>query len=88
MSKLNYDRWVAYLDSYWDWQLPLLIKYGFPLDFDRNQAIFSDSINHKSAIEYPEHVATYLRDEIENKACWVHSQAPNLKFAHQSIYDS
>ena len=68
MSKLNYNNWAAYLDTYWDWQLPLLIKYGFPLDFDRNQPLFSDIINHKSATEYPEHVAIYLRDEIENKA--------------------
>ena len=67
MSKLKYDKWAAYLDTYWDWQLPLLIKYGFPLDFDRNQAISSDLINHKSVLEYPEHVTTHLREEIENE---------------------
>ena len=60
MSKLKYDNWAAYLDTYWDCQLPFLIKYGFPLDFDQNQAISSDLINHKSVLEYPEHVATYL----------------------------
>ena len=36
-SKLNYEKWFQYLDDYWDWQLPLLIKYGFPLDFDRKK---------------------------------------------------
>ena len=35
-SKLNHDKWAVYLEKYWDWQLLLLIKYGFPLDFDRN----------------------------------------------------
>ena len=34
-SKLNHEKWAQYLVDYWDWQLPLLIKFGFPLDFDR-----------------------------------------------------
>ena len=36
-SKLNYEKWSQYLTEYWDWELPLLIKYGFPLDFDRKK---------------------------------------------------
>ena len=61
-SKLNYDVWGKYLIEYCYWQLPLLIKYGFPLDFDRNSRITSEDINHKSAISYPEHVDTYVRE--------------------------
>ena len=38
-SKLNPQKWEKYLQNYWDWQLPLLIKYGFPIDFDRNTKI-------------------------------------------------
>ena len=30
-SKFIYKKWSQYLEDYWDWQLPLLIKYGFPL---------------------------------------------------------
>ena len=30
-SKLTYKVWAGYLREYWDWQLPLLIKFGFPL---------------------------------------------------------
>ena len=61
-SKLNYDIWGKYLTEYWDWQLPLLIKYGFPLDFDRDMHLTSDKINHKSATGYPDHVNTYLKE--------------------------
>ena len=43
-SKLHYDAWSEYLTEYWDWQLPLLIKYGFPLDFDRDAHISSEKI--------------------------------------------
>ena len=67
-SKLNHGKWAQYLVDYWDWQLPLLIKFGFPLDFDRNSVIINQEVNHKSALDYPDHVDTYLREEIDNKA--------------------
>ena len=46
-SKLTYTRWAHYLVDYWDCQLPLLVKFGFLLDFDRNNVITSQKINHK-----------------------------------------
>ena len=67
-SKLNYEKWSKYLTEYWDWELPLLIKYGFPLDFDRKSYIVSDNINHESATQYPSHVDFYLREEIHHGA--------------------
>ena len=67
-SKLNYEKWAQYLVDYWDWQLPLLIKFGFPLDFDRNNVITHQEVNHKSALDYPDHVETYLQEEIDHKA--------------------
>ena len=67
-SKLNYDVRGKYLTEYWDCQLPLLIKYGFPLDYARNLNVTSDKINHKSATCYLDHVDTYLKEEIENKS--------------------
>ena len=33
-TQLNSDKWRSYLTQYWDQQLPDLIQYGFPLDFD------------------------------------------------------
>ena len=35
-TQLNPQRWYFHLQDYWDKQLPDLINYGFPLDFDRN----------------------------------------------------
>ena len=48
-SKLNPGKWANYLHNYWDWQLPLLVKYGFPIDFDRNAEICHELGNHNSA---------------------------------------
>ena len=67
-SKLNYEKWSQYLAQYWDWELPWLIKYGFPLDFDRKTHIVSDKINHKSAVQYLRHVDFYLKEEINHGA--------------------
>ena len=34
-SQLKPDVWDHYLEDYWDRQLPLLIRFGFPMDYDR-----------------------------------------------------
>ena len=67
-SMLDYEKWSNYLGDYWDWQLPLLIKFGFLLDFDRDGVTASHMINHKSVLDYPDHVETYLQDEMDHKA--------------------
>ena len=85
-SKFNCDAWCKYLTEYWDWQLPLLIKYGFPLDFNRNSRITSDKINHKSAISYPDHVDVYLKEEIENKAMLGPFATPPIENLHTSPF--
>ena len=85
-SKLNYDAWSKYLSQYWDWQLPLLIKYGFPLDFDRNSPIVSEKNNHRSAIDYPDHVSVYLKEEIENKAMLGPFVSPPIENLHISPF--
>ena len=61
-SKLNPEVWAQYLQKYCDWQLPLLIKFRFPLDFDRECVITSQHIDHKSAAEHPDHVSGYLKE--------------------------
>ena len=85
-SNLNYVKWAAYLDQYWDWQLPLLIKYGFPLDFDRSHVVHTEKINHRSATEYPDHLTTYLWDEIANNAMLGPFQAPPINNLHNSPF--
>ena len=86
VSNLNYDKWARYLTSYWDWQLPLLIKYGFPLDFDRNSDTNSDKTNHKSAIEYPDHVTTYLQEELHHGAMLGPFPTPPIENLHVSPF--
>ena len=35
-SQLNVNVWEEYLCDYWDKQVVHLLKYGFPLDFNRD----------------------------------------------------
>ena len=85
-SKLNAEVWAQYLANYWDWQLPLLIKYGFPLDFDRDSTLICENISHKSALNYLEYVSTYLREEIENKAILGPFTEPPVDSLHTSPF--
>ena len=48
-TQLNPNNWLSYLTHYWDQQLPDLIQYGFPLDFNRNSNLVSIHVNHTSA---------------------------------------
>ena len=59
-TQLNPDRWRHYLTDYWGKQLPYLIQYGFPLDFDRNCPLSSSNTNHASALNYETHVDAYI----------------------------
>ena len=86
MSKLKYNTWAQYLMTYWDWQLPLLIKYGIPLDVDRNCDITCEKINHKSTTEYPEHVTAYLQEEIDNRAMLGPFGTPPIDNLHLSPF--
>ena len=67
-SQLNPDVWDQYLQGYWDKQLPLLIRFGFPLDYNRDGILTSQQTNHASAIEYPDDIQAYLDEEGHHKA--------------------
>ena len=67
-SQLNPDVWDEFLEGYWDSQLPLFIRFGFLLDFDRNSKLESHSKNHASAKNYPQDVQAYLKEEMEYNA--------------------
>ena len=62
-SQLKVEEWERVLVNYWDTQLLELIRYGFPLDFNRNCNLSSDKRNHASAMQFPSHVDTYLAEE-------------------------
>ena len=50
----------------WDSQLILLLRYGFPLDFDYYSPLESVDENHSSATQYNKNDQSYLHEE---KAC-------------------
>ena len=64
-SQLHPDVWEKFLKGYWDKQLPYLIRYGFPLDFDKNSKLGKSHENHKSALMFPGDIDQYLKEEIE-----------------------
>ena len=85
-SQLNPDVWDELLVGYWDVQLPLLVRFGFPLDFDRNSSLESHPENHTSAKNFPDHVHAYLREEISYKAILGPFDQPPLEGLHTSPF--
>ena len=67
-TQLNPDVWDKYLQGYWDKQLPLLICFDFPLDFNRKAQLVSHSDNNSSAKAYPNDINAYLQEEKAHKA--------------------
>ena len=67
-SQLNVDIWKSLLTEYWDQQLLQLLEFGFPLDFNRNCPLRCDNENHSPAIEYPNDVEAYIKEETEHQA--------------------
>ena len=68
LSKLNPDVWSKKLENYWDWQIPYFIKFGFPLDVKNSPCLDHDLKNHPSANQFPDHIDTYLAEEIAQVA--------------------
>ena len=62
-SQLNPKVWKELLSDYWEQQLLYFIKYGFPLDFDRNSKLTATDTNRKSAIAFPKDVEAYIQEE-------------------------
>ena len=85
-SQLNPDVWENLLRGYWDEQLPFLICYGFPLDFDRNSKLGTNSKNHLSALAFPQDVEAYLQGEIKFGAIHGPFRNPPLDNLHTSPF--
>ena len=71
--QVNLDMNIDLIDklavSYWDWQLPLFLRFGFPMDFRGSQGdLRNDGSCHASARDNPDHVSAYLEDEVKHKA--------------------
>ena len=67
-TNLNVLNWRKHLIDYFDQQLPDLIQFGFPLDFDRNTQLCSTFHNHASVIEHSSHMTQYIQEELEHVA--------------------
>ena len=64
-SRINFEYLETLALNYWDYQLPLFLKYGFPLDFphEHTKDLISTKQNHASGIKFPTDVEFYLETE-------------------------
>ena len=62
-SELNVEAWEDEFVGYWDRQLKDLVKFRFPLDFNRTSPLICEMKNHTSIIQYPMDVGKYLSEE-------------------------
>ena len=85
-SQLNPDIWDSLRKNYWDEQLCLLIRFGFPLDFNRLAPLQSHEENDFSAKTYLEDVQAYLQEEIKHKAILGPFDQPPLPDLHVSPF--
>ena len=69
-GQLHAHIWREYLSDYWDKQLPDLIDYGFPIDFDRTRPLLSTDKNHSSAQKFPQDIEAYLDNEVAYNAMY------------------
>ena len=83
---MNPDVWEKFLQGYWDKQLLYLIRYGFPLDFDKNSKLGKTTQNHKSALMFPGDIDQYLKEEIELGAIVGPFSEPPLTDFHTSPF--
>ena len=83
-SHLNPDTWDSHLQDYWNKQLPLLIRYGFPLDFNPASPLHHEEVNHASAILFTKDVLHYLQEEASVKAILGPFDAPPIPNLHMT----
>ena len=64
-SQLKVGAWEEALGDYWDKQLIELIKFGFPLDFNRACDLGKYTGNHSSAVDCPKDIEAYIEEELQ-----------------------
>ena len=85
-SELNADVWEQYLGEYWDSQLKYLIRYGFPLDFNKNTCLSHKLGNHGSGNKYPTNIEAYLAEERKHNAILGPFHTPPIPDLHVSPF--
>ena len=85
-SELKVDMWAQELEGYWDTQLVDFLRYGFPLDFNRNSKLRCEAKNHNSTLQFPQDVDVYLEEELKFKAIVGPFEASPIDNLHCSTY--
>ena len=66
--------------------MPYLIRYGFPLDFDRNSKLGTNNKNHTSALAFPQDIDAYLKVESSHGAIFGPFKEPTFNDFHTSPF--
>lgn len=67
-SDLNILQWELALQCYHDKQICEFLKYGWPVGFLHSTPPVAIPINHKSALEFPDHVSKFIQTELSFNA--------------------
>ena len=86
-THLKVDTWRYYLSDYFD--LPDLIQFGFPLDFDRDRVLGLTEDNHPSAKKFVEDIYAYIAEELSYGAMMGPFDVPpfSLHIFHLSLLE-
>ena len=85
-SQLNVEVWEELLKDYWDQQLLQLLRFGFPLDFNRKGQLHCEGGNHSSATQYPKDVDAYIQEETSYGAILCPFKENPIKNSHTSPF--
>ena len=85
-NQLNVDQREKVLGDYWDTQLLQLLKYGFPLDFNRNTPLRCKNISHSSALKFPDDIKAYLEDKMNYGAILGPFKNNSIENCHYSLF--
>ena len=67
-SGLNIESWNTYLVDYADKEILNFLEFGWPSNFNHQACLQSTFINHKSGVDYSNHIDTYIGVEKEKQA--------------------
>ena len=60
---LNVQAWCDHLGEYWNQQVLQMIQFDCSLDFNRACDLINETGNHKSAVDHPSDVDTYIAEK-------------------------
>ena len=63
-SGLHVDAWESYLKDYHDSEIVQYLKFGWPSNFLHASTLVSTYKNHKSAVDFSDHIDSYISTEM------------------------